>query len=125
MTVTTAFKTHVQVLVVDDSDDQRMLLIRFFERAGCVVVGASDAEEAMASYRTESPDLAVVDLRLPGMSGWELSTQLRGDIPGCKIVISSVLDGADYPDSDAVLPKPFTGADVRRVLEQCVPGWSG
>jgi CheY-like chemotaxis protein len=124
MTATTRFTTHVQVLVVDDSDDQRMLLTRFFERAGCLVVGASDAEEAIASYRVEPPDLAVVDLRLPGMSGWELSMRLRGELPDCKIVISSVLDGTEYPHSDAVLPKPFTGADVRRVLEQCVPGWS-
>jgi len=118
------FKTHVQVLVVDDSDDQRMLLTRYFERVGCVVSAAESAEEAIVAFSVQPPDLAVIDLRLPGMDGWELSRRLRDGHPDCKIVISSVLDGKDYPASDAILPKPFTGAEVRRVLDECLPGWS-
>jgi len=111
------------VLVVDDSEDQRLLLRRYFERAGCTVNTAGTAEDAVASYTATPPSLVVVDLVLPGMDGWELAAQIRNHIPGCAIVITSVLDESDYPNSDAVLPKPVTGDDVRRVLGECVPGW--
>ncbi len=113
-----------RILVVDDSDDQRALLSRYFERAGCDVIAVGNAEDAILSYSRVAPDLAVIDLVLPGMSGWELAARLRAERPSCAIAISSVLDAADYPEAEAVLPKPFTGAQVRRVLRDHVPSWS-
>jgi CheY-like chemotaxis protein len=113
-----------RILVVDDSEDQRTLLARYFERAGCVVVSVGSAEDAILAYSRSTPHLAVIDLVLPGMSGWELSSRLRADRPECVIVVTSVLDPADYPLADASLPKPFTGAQVRRVLRDHVPSWS-
>lgn len=113
-----------KILIVDDSDDQRDLLIRYFERAGCDVVAVGNAEDAIAAYALSTPDLAVIDLVLPGMNGWDLSARLRLERPACAIVISSVLDAADFPAAEAILPKPFTGAQVRRVLRDHVPIWS-
>lgn len=112
------------MLVVEDSDDQRLLLQRNFERAGCDVAVAATAEDAIASYDAVAPDLVVIDLVLPGINGWELTERLRAARPECVIVITSVLDAADYPASDAILPKPFTGAQIRRVLRDFVPAWS-
>ena len=115
----------VRVLVVDDSDDQRDLLRAYFERAGCRVMATSNAEEAIAAWSGSDPELAVIDLVLPGISGWDLAARLKSEHPDCAIAISSVLDTTDYPpDAEAVLPKPFTGAQVRRVLRDHVPGWS-
>ena len=65
--------TAVQVLIVDDSEDQRMLLRRYFERAGCEVAEASTAADAITSFAANVPDLTVIDLVLPGMDGWELA----------------------------------------------------
>jgi len=113
----------VTVLVVDDSEDQRLLLRRYFERAGCVVATASTAEEAILSYTETPPNLAVVDLVLPGIDGWELAARLREAHPTVAIAITSVLDAADYPTADAILPKPVTGEAVRQVLRDCVPEW--
>ena len=114
----------VAVLIVDDSDDQRALLRRYFEREGCMVTTAQNAEEAMLAYRAATPDLAVIDLVLPGMTGWELSDRLRAEHPECVVAITSVLDVSKYPSSQANLPKPFTGAQVRKVLQDYVPKWS-
>jgi CheY-like chemotaxis protein len=124
MTVSIPAITRARILVVDDSEDQRTLLSRYFERAGCDVVAVGSAEEAILAYSRQTPDLAVIDLVLPGITGWDLAARLKADRPECAIAITSVLDANDYPEAQAVLPKPFTGAQVRRVLRDHVPGWS-
>lgn len=109
-----------QVLVVEDSDDQAGLLRQYFERAGCTVRVVTTGEDALAASAAEQPHLAVIDLVLPGMGGWELISRFREVVPECVIVVSSVLDAADFPDADAILPKPFTGAQVRQVLADLI-----
>jgi CheY-like chemotaxis protein len=113
----------VTVLVVEDSDDQRTLLRRYFERAGCDVTTVKNAEDAITAYTEDTPDLAVIDLVLPGMSGWELIERLRLERPGCVIVVTSVLEESTYPPTGATLPKPCTGAQIRAVLRDFVPKW--
>lgn len=112
------------VLVVEDNPDQRDLLRLNFERSGCRVDLAASAEEAIVAYRAHAPDLAVIDIVLPGMNGPTLIEQLRRELPDCAIVVTSVLDPGDYPSSDAVLPKPFTRAQVEGVVDTCLPNWS-
>lgn len=106
----------VHVLVVEDSEDQAALLRRYLERAGCTVTTVSTGEEALAAVAAHPPQLAIVDLVLPGMGGAEIADRLRAAHPECAIAITSVLDAGDYPAADAVLPKPFTGAQVRQVV---------
>ena len=105
-----------QVLVVEDSADQAGLLRQYFEKAGCAVRIVGTGEQALAAAADLPPDLAVIDLVLPGMGGGELIARFREVVPDCAIVVASVLDASDYPVADAILPKPFTGAQVRQVL---------
>jgi CheY-like chemotaxis protein len=121
---TVTHPTRVQVLVVEDSEDHRELLQRYFERAGCDVVVTDTAEAAIEAYSVCAPDLAVIDLLLPGMSGWDFTERLRSDHPDCVIAISSVLDTDQYPACEAALPKPFTGRQILSVLRDFVPKWS-
>lgn len=114
----------VNVLVVEDSEDQRHLLQKYFELAGCTVTVADSAEAAILAYADLELDLAVIDLILPGMNGWELSDRIRAERPGCAVAITSVLDAVSYPVSDAKLPKPVSRANVRNLLENCVPRWA-
>jgi CheY-like chemotaxis protein len=113
----------VRVLVVDDSADQRGLLRAYLEKAGCLVVTVKNGEEAIAACRDAAPELAVIDLVLPGMDGWELIDRLRSELPSCAIAVTSVLDARSYPPSEGALPKPFTRAQILRVLGDCVPRW--
>jgi len=114
----------VRVLVVEDSEDQAGLLRKYLERAGCTVTTTCSAEDAILAYGREVPDLAIIDLRLPGMDGATLAAQLHRDCPTCAIAITSVLDESDFPPADASLPKPFTGAQVRQVLSDTIPHWN-
>jgi CheY-like chemotaxis protein len=113
----------VRVLVVEDSEDQRDLLRTYFEKAGCVVTTVKNAEEAIPAYTELEPELAVVDLVLPGMDGWALVERLRADVPDCAVAVTSVLDARRYPAAQAILPKPFTRAQILQALEHCVPRW--
>jgi len=103
-------------LVVEDSSDQLTLLQRMLEREGYSVFAAINAEAAIAAFDKISPSVAIVDLMLPGLSGAECATLVRKRFPDCAIIISSVLDVASYPESDAALPKPVTGASLHEVM---------
>lgn len=64
------------ILVVDDDEVFRTRLAQAFLRRGFDVRQAADADAAAASARQDSPELAVVDLRMPGRSGLELVREL-------------------------------------------------
>lgn len=103
-------------LVVEDSEDQLALLQRLLEREGFRVFAAIDAETAIAAFDEISPSLAVIDLMLPGVTGKEVAELIRLRFPDCAIVVSSVHDAIEYPEADAALPKPVTGASLHEVV---------
>lgn len=103
-------------LVVEDSPDQLALLRRYLDREGFDVFAAIDAESAVAAFPVITPAVAVIDLLLPGMTGEECARLVQKRYPECFLIVSSVLDVADYPDADAALPKPIVGADLRELL---------
>lgn len=103
-------------LVVEDSADQSALLRRYLEREGYSVFAAADAETAIAAFDRIDPAVAVIDLLLPGIPGEDCIRAIRAEFPDCFLIVSSVLDEAEYPHADAALPKPLVGADLRRIL---------
>ena len=75
------------LLVVDDDVAFRTRVVRAFQDRGFDVTGAGSYEDAMAAARVESPELALVDLRLPGKSGLDLVRDLRALDPTTTIVM--------------------------------------
>ena len=67
------------ILLVEDNPDDSDMLIRRLERRNYSVVLATSGEEALQMARTESPDLILMDMRLPGMDGWAVTERLRSD----------------------------------------------
>jgi DNA-binding NarL/FixJ family response regulator len=68
---------HEMVLVVDDDDGFRTHMRLLLERAGFEVVEAADADEALDAVAARDPDLVLLDVRLPRVSGYELYRMLR------------------------------------------------
>jgi two-component system response regulator RegA len=76
-------------LVVDDDDIFRNRLCRAFTARGWEAIGAADGASALELASQSSPDLAVVDLRLPGMSGLDIVQGLRNlDETTCIIMLT-------------------------------------
>lgn len=73
-------KENLRVLIADDDPDMRALLEACVDEAvpGAEVEMASDGDEALALFRRKPPDVMLLDLRMPGMSGLELCMYLRG-----------------------------------------------
>lgn len=68
-----------RVLVVDDMPETRRLMRRVLERAGMDVTEAETGEDGLATIRRDHPDAVVLDLRLPGISGFEVARAVRAD----------------------------------------------
>ncbi len=62
----------LRVLVVDSDRALQRLLVLIFQREGWLVTTAADGDAALELLRTELPDLLVLDLMLPGMSGFDV-----------------------------------------------------
>jgi CheY-like chemotaxis protein len=110
--------------VVDDDAANRALATMTLTNAGYDVLEAEGGERGLEIARSERPDLAVLDVRMPGLNGFELAEALRGDslTHAIPIVFVSAETGADsYERARGVgaagyLPKPFDP----RVLEALV-----
>ncbi|MBE2315598.1 response regulator [Solirubrobacter sp. CPCC 204708] len=109
------------VLVADDDEDILQLVSFRLERAGYTVVTASDGQQALAAAREHKPDLAVLDVMMPGLNGYEVTRQLRDDeataaIP--VILLTARVQEADVSrgfeaGADDYLRKPFSPQELR------------
>ena len=68
-----------RILVVDDMPETRRLMRRVLERASISVIEAATGEEGLAAIHRDGPDAVVLDLRMPGMSGFDLARAVRAD----------------------------------------------
>lgn len=104
-----------RVVLVDDDPDLRKLVKLTLEfTAGWQVEVAGDGAEGIAAVRATKPDVAVVDLMMPGMDGYEVCEQLKGDpetaaVPVVFLTARKELDEARVKELGAagVVVKPF------------------
>jgi two-component system response regulator RegA len=75
------------ILVVEDDDAFRAVLVKAFAARGFDAHGVGDAESALDWARRDSPEMAVVDLRLPDRSGLDVVRELKGIDPQTAIVL--------------------------------------
>lgn len=77
----------IRVLLVDDEEDFRRATRAPLERRGFSVVEAADGTTALASIRHEAPDVVLLDLKMPGMSGIEALQEIRRIAPRLPVIV--------------------------------------
>lgn len=120
-----------RILVVDDEPDIVALVVYHLAKAGYKVSSASTGPDALALAKRERPALIVLDLMLPGMSGFDVLAQLRENASTAGVAVLMLTARKEEPDrirglelgADDYLTKPFSpqelvlrvGAILRRV----------
>ena len=95
-----------RVLVVDDHDVYRHGLAKLLRDAGIDVVGqASTGEQAVALAERLRPDVVVMDLKMPGISGVEATKRIKNSVPGARVLVLTIV-----VDEDDVLASIVAGA---------------
>jgi DNA-binding response OmpR family regulator len=103
----------VKILVADDDLDLLGLVAYSLTNAGYLVVKASDGHAALATFDSESPDLVILDINMPGTSGFEVCTAIRarGDVPVMMLTArgeeQDLVKALDL-GADDYLTKPFS-----------------
>jgi DNA-binding NarL/FixJ family response regulator len=86
----------VRILLVDDHDLFRAGLRSLLEEEGFEVADADGGEAALRRARAQAPDVVLMDINMPGMSGIEATRQLQGIAPGVPIVMLTVASDDEH-----------------------------
>ena len=106
------------MLVVDDDRDIRELLVELLASEGYAVASAADGRRALAEARATRPDVILLDLMMPVMSGWEFrEAQLRDpELAGIPVVVVTAFE--ESLDGTELLRKPFLVEDVLDAVQR-------
>lgn len=115
-----------RILVADDNDANREILMRLLDSIGFLVCEAADGREACDAFGTWHPDLILMDLVMPVMDGFSAIREIRSSPKGAEVPIIAVSASVLSEDrekvllsgADAFLKKPFTGEEVYDLLQK-------
>jgi DNA-binding response OmpR family regulator len=109
------------VLVADDDPDIRSLVTLRLEKSGYEVVAAGDGEQALAAALERAPDLALLDVMMPKLDGYEVTERLRQEeatrhlpviLLTARVQETDIARGVEAGADDYV-KKPFSTSELR------------
>jgi CheY-like chemotaxis protein len=116
-----------RVLLVDDHADSRAMYSLVLRADGHDVYEAEDGPGAVTMFGSTRPDVAIVDIGLPTMNGYELARWIRSQPDGADVTLIA-LTGYGFPEDrersraagfDRHMVKPASPADLRREVDEC------
>ena len=110
-----------RILIVDDHPGVVALVTTVLRQDGSAIRSAGTGEEALALLAREPADVIVLDVELPGISGWDTLQAIRSDpkLDGARVIMHSGTEplappDATYPAPDGIVRKP---SSVKRLLD--------
>jgi len=109
------------VLVVDDAEIMRTTCQRALERAGYKVITADSGDSALQALAEQPADVAVLDIRMPGLSGVELLKEIKNKWPGTEVLMMTAYADTGVAEESlnlgaaGFLVKPFD--NIRTLVE--------
>lgn len=116
------------VLVADDDADILLLVRLRLERSGYEVVTARDGNEALALAQERQPDVAIFDVSMPGLTGFDVTRLLREANAQLPVILltaralDSDVEAGAAVGADAYLTKPFSPQDLELRVRELVNG---
>ena len=117
------------VLIVEDEPNVRKLVAVNLLSRGYAILEATNAGQALDHLRSAAPDLMVLDIKLPEMTGWDLLTQIAAD-PNMAVkfpvlvmtasIMEAQVDRDRYPNIADVLIKPFSATRLMTAIERAL-----
>jgi two-component system OmpR family response regulator len=112
----------LRVLIVEDEADTLQLMTVYFEAKGHVVMTARDGVEALETFRAASPELVLLDIRIPRLDGWKVLEAIRfqSKVP---VMLLTALDSAEDAvrgldlGADDYLRKPFQLSELESRIQ--------
>jgi CheY-like chemotaxis protein len=117
------------VMVVDDEPDVRLIARVVLTAAEFEVLEVESGEEALAELTGgRAPDVVLLDVRMPGLDGWEVLQHIRADptLAHLPVVVFTADMGArseapaELREGDVLITKPFQADDLLRAVQQAV-----
>lgn len=114
------------ILVVDDDEAVRQVLMRQLERMGHRIVGVQNGAEALRHLADEPFTILCTDLGMPGMSGWDLIAHARTLIEEIKVVLVTGWgeqlseEEAQERGADVVIAKPFEARRLQQAIAELI-----
>jgi CheY-like chemotaxis protein len=116
-----------RVLVVDDDANIRRMIVAALRRDGYAFLEAPNGREALDLMRSERPDVVVLDLMMPVLSGWDVLRERLGDGELMRIPVIIISANRDPEVAHAVdkgicafLPKPFDIGALSALVRSCI-----
>ncbi|MFN4153153.1 MAG: response regulator transcription factor [Paracoccaceae bacterium] len=119
-----------RVLLIEDEPNISEAIRFILSRDGCDVTTLADGTGALDAVRTARPDLVILDLMLPGLSGLEILAQLRAD-PATQTLPVMMLtakgqgrdrEAAERAGASHFMTKPFSNDDMRAAVRSLTGG---
>ena len=109
------------ILIVDDNPNMSMLLTEMLEIFDYNSVRCSNGEEALVELEKQNFSMVITDMRMPKMSGLELTQKVKENNPNIPVVLISgysVINSGGEPElkPDGFLAKPFMMSDIEKLL---------
>jgi DNA-binding response OmpR family regulator len=121
-----------RVVVADDDADIRALVAIAMRRAGIeLVADVATGDAALAAIREHVPDLAILDVSMPGMTGLEVTREIRADgaLDGIRIfllsagVTEAAIQAGKDAGADEYLIKPFSPRELATRISDALTAW--
>ena len=118
------FQSMAKILIMDDSLMMRSILRNFLKKLGHECIETKDGDEVFETYKTEKPDVVLMDIIVPGKTdGWEGTKKIMQFDHEAKIIMVTSLKEKQDEDNAAALgtvgyiKKPFSMEEIKSALD--------